>query len=122
MVGRLFGPHCFIIDRINDGIPEIWLRYNKAWGTGFSQELLIYKITNNSLKLFKKFEGVAEGIARRLDDGKVEVAKGFGNTGHMVYEQPYFETWEYKDGNFEKVSEKYVPNMLWTDKWKEYYF
>ena len=38
----------------------------------------VYKIENDEkLVLFKSFEGVAEGIARRLPDGKIEVGNGF---------------------------------------------
>ena len=111
-------------DLDNDGVSEIWLRYNKAWGSGFSQELAIYKIENNQLVLFKKFEGLAEGIARRLDDGRIEVAEGFSDTGngHMGYEKHRIEIFECKDGNFVKLSERIVPHVLWTDDWQEYYF
>lgn len=111
-------------DLDKDGIPEVWLRYNFAWATGFSQELAIYKIEDDKLILFKKFEGKAEGIARRLEDGKIEVAESFTNnkaTGHLGYDQHHFETFEYKNGDFVKVSEKDVPHILHSEVWKDYY-
>ncbi len=112
-------------DLDNDGIPEMWLRYNEAWATGFSQTLAIYKIKDGKeLVLFKKFEGEAEGIARRLPDGRIEVAESFSKTdqGHLGYELHHFEIFEFKNGEFVKVSERDEPNILWSDAWEKYYF
>ena len=110
-------------DLDNDGIPEIWLRYNKAWADGFSQELAIYKIKEGKkLELFKKFEGLAEGIARRLNDGTIEVAEGFGNSGHLAYDKHHVEIYKYSKGEFEKVSERDMPHILHSSEWKRYYF
>ncbi|MEI8349875.1 MAG: hypothetical protein WCI77_06955 [Candidatus Omnitrophota bacterium] len=111
-------------DLDKDGKDELWVRYNKAWADGFSQELVIYKIKDNGLELIKKFEGEAEGIARRLDGNKVEVGRGFTdkNAGHLEFDQHHLETWEYKNGNFVKTSERNVPHLLWSDEWKKYYF
>ncbi|MFH1459443.1 MAG: hypothetical protein ABIG64_03605 [Candidatus Omnitrophota bacterium] len=111
-------------DLDGDGKDELWVRYNKAWADGFSQELAIYAIEENNLKLIKKFEGLAEGIARRLDDNTIEVGYGFSDketTGHMGYEQHHIEQWQYKDGDFIKISEKNVPHILWSDAWLDYY-
>ena len=74
--------------------------------------------------LFRKFTGDSEGIARRLDGNKIEVGYGFTDkeaTGHMGYDQHHIEVWEYKDGDFLKVSEKNVPHILWTNEWQKYY-
>jgi len=113
-------------DLDGDDVPEIWMRYNRAWATGFSQVLDIYKIKDDKeLVLFKRFEGLAEGIARRLPDGTIEVGKGFSkeSTGHMGYDQTHFEIFEYKDGNFVKVSERDEPHILFgDDTWQKYYF
>jgi len=112
-------------DLDGDGKEELWVRYNKTWGDGFSQELAIYKIKDNSLELFKKFEGLAEGIARRLDGNKIQVGEGFTNksaVGHLGYDQHHLEIWEYKNGKFVKTSEKNVPHILWSDEWQKYYF
>ena len=112
-------------DLDGDGIPEIWIRYIKAWADGFSQELAIYKVKDDSeLVLMKQFSGEAEGIARRLDGNKVEVGTGFTNenVGHMGFDQTHLETWEYKDGVFIKIAEKNVPHVLWTKEWEKYYF
>lgn len=103
---------------------ELWVRYNKAWGDGFSQELAIYKIYPDRLELYKKFTGDAEGIARRLKDGTIEVGYGFTNksaTGHLGYDQHHLEIWQYKNGSFVKVSERDVPHILWSDEWEKYY-
>lgn len=112
-------------DLDGDGTPEVWIRYIKAWADGFSQELAIYKIKDDSeLVLIKQFSGEAEGIARRLDGNKVEVGTGFTekNVGHMGFDQTQLETWEYKDGKFAKTSEKVVPHILWSKGWEQYYF
>lgn len=108
-----------------DGVPEIWIRYIKAWADGFSQEMAIYKIKEDrELVLMKQFSGEAEGIARRLDGNKVEVGTGFSNenTGHLGFEKTHLEMWEYKNGAFVKTSEKDVPHILWTKDWEKYYF
>jgi len=112
-------------DLDGDGAPEIWIRYIKAWADGFSQELAIYKIKDDSeLVLIKQFSGEAEGVARRLDGNKIEVGTGFSNknVGHLGFDQTHLETWEYKDGKFVKTSEKDVPHILWTKTWDTYYF
>lgn len=112
-------------DLDRDEVPEIWIRYNAAWGSGFSQMLDIYKIKNDQeLVLLKQFEGPAEGIAKRLKDGKIQVAEGFSDksVGHMGFDQHRLETWEYKNGDFVKISEKNIPHILRSDEWKKYYF
>lgn len=109
-----------------DGTPEIWVRYNEAWGDGFSQVLEIYKIEHEAvLVLFKRFEGSAEGIARRLEDGTIEVAEGFTDqalTGHMGFDQHHIETFAFRQGEFVKVAERDAPHLLWSDEWETYYF
>ncbi|KJJ85545.1 secreted protein [Candidatus Omnitrophus magneticus] len=112
-------------DLDGDGIPEFWIRYIKAWADGFSQELAIYKIKDDSeLVLLKQFSGEAEGIARRLEGNKVEVGTGFTdkNVGHIGFDQTRLEIWEYKDGKFIKTSERAVPHILWSKDWEKYYF
>jgi len=111
-------------DLDGDGIPEIWLRYNLAWADGFSQRLDIYKIINDSkLVLLKRFEGEAEGIARRLPDNKVEVGYGFSDKpgGHLYFDQYHFDIFEYKNGDFVKASERNEPHILRSDSWHKYY-
>ena len=112
-------------DLDGDGVLEVWIRYIKAWADGFSQELAIYKIKDDSeLVLIKQFSGEAEGIARRLNGNKVEVGTGFTNknVGHLGFDQTHLETWEYKNGQFVKTVEKNVPHILWTKAWDTYYF
>lgn len=111
-------------DLDGDGKDELWVRYNKAWADGFSQELAIYKVKDNTIELFKKFEGLAEGIARRLDGNKIQVGEGFSdkNVGHLYFDQHRLEIWEYKKGQFVKTSEKKVPHILWSNEWQKYYF
>lgn len=110
-------------DLDGDGKDELWVRYNKAWADGFSQELSIYRIKDGKLELIKKFEGEAEGIARRLEGNKIEVGNGFSDksVGHMGYDQHHLETWEYKNGKFTKISERDVPHVLWSKEWEKYY-
>ncbi|MBM3252733.1 MAG: hypothetical protein FJZ16_00580 [Candidatus Omnitrophica bacterium] len=113
-------------DLDGDGVPEIWIRYNVAWADGFSQRLDIYRIKDDKeLILLKRFEGFCEGIARRLKNGLIEVGEGFTNkeaTGHLGYDQHNIQTFEYKNGDFVKISERNVPHILWSEEWTKYYF
>ncbi len=113
-------------DLDGDGKPELWVRYNAAWATGFSQILEIYRVKDGkSLELIQRFEGLAEGIARRLPSGKIEVAESYSSTGsgaHLEFDRHRIETWEYKDGKFVKISERTVPHILLDDNWQNYYF
>lgn len=110
-------------DLDGDGIPEIWMRYNVAWADGFSQMLDVYKIkSDEELVLLKKFEGQAEGIARRLKDGSIEIGEGFGESGHMGFDKYRIETWQYENGEFKKTSEKVIPHILLSEEWEKYYF
>ncbi len=112
-------------DLDGDGKDELWLRYNKAWPNGFSQELAIYRIGENSLELIRKFTGMDEGIARRIVGNKIQVGTGFTDNsaiGHMGYNKHRMETWKYKNGNFVKTSKKIVPHILWSNEWQKYYF
>jgi uncharacterized protein YxeA len=113
-------------DLNGDKVPEIWIRYIMAWADGFSQRLDIYQIKDDKeLILLKRFEGNAEGIARRLKNGLIELGEGFTNkeaTGHLGYDQHHIQTFEYRDGNFVKISEKDVPHILWGKSWTKYYF
>lgn len=97
-----------------------------AWTDGFSQRLDIYQIKDDKeLILLKRFEGNAEGIARRLKNGFIEVGEGFTNkeaTGHQYYDQRHIQTFEYRNGDFIKISEKDVPHILWNTDWTKYYF
>ena len=122
LLQRVWRPELYDLD--NDGIPEIWIRYNRTMGTGFSQELVIYKIEDNKIKLFKKFEGSPEGIARRLKNGNIEIGYSFSDesVGHLGYDKHHIEEWQYKDGDFVKVSEKDIPHILYSSDWKDYYF
>lgn len=113
-------------DLNGDKAPEIWIRYIMAWADGFSQRLDIYQIKDDKeLILLKRFEGNAEGIARRLKNGFIEVGEGFTNkeaTGHQYYDQRHIQTFEYRNGDFIKISEKDVPHILWNTDWTKYYF
>jgi hypothetical protein len=109
----------------NDKIPEIFVRYNMAMGDGFTQRLDIYKIINDhELKLFQRFDGKSEGIARRLDDGNIETGFGFSdrNEGHLYFNKTEIDTWEYDGKQFKKTKKKIVPHILWDKGWTKYYF
>ena len=122
-VHYLWKPEFYDLDR--DGVPELWLRYNLAWGNGFAQVLGIYKIDDqNKLVLFKEFRGEHEGIARRLGNDKVEVAMGFGSRSSlppMDYDRHRLEVWKFTKGEFHKVFEKNIPHILKGPAWKKFY-
>lgn len=108
-------------DLDDDGTPELWVRYNYTWSAGFTQELAIYKITNEGLELFKKFTGNYEGIARRVDHA-VEVAQGVADSPDgKTYDRHHFQKWVYQNGSFEKTEDREVPNVLMGPEWKKYY-
>jgi hypothetical protein len=109
-------------DLDGDGSPEIWLRYNLTWGNGFAQFLDVYRVEADKLSLVKRFEGMNEGIARRVGPGRVETARGEGKGGlsHFEYDAHRFETWEFKNKEFVKTSENRKPHVLRSAAWKEY--
>ena len=113
------------VDLDQDHEPEVWVRYNIAWGNGFSQILEVYKIKDErELVLLKRFQGAPDGIARRLPDGRVEVASRLSTPGAGISamdDKHHLETWEYSAGEFKKVSEKDIPFILDTPQWAEYY-
>jgi hypothetical protein len=76
------------------------------------------------MKLLKRFEGMSEGIAHRLEGNQVEVAEGctdIAANGHLGFEKHCFQLWEYKKGTFVKVKEWKVPHLLWSKAWVPYY-
>ncbi len=107
-------------DLDNDGVPEVWVRYNYTSPTGFTQELAIYKIKEEGPVLFKKFTGREQGIARHLKGNTIEVAAGIPPKNGDA-EQEHFETWVYRDGEFKKITEWNVPQVISTDAWRPYY-
>lgn len=115
-----------IADLDGDGVPEIWVRYNLIWGNGYTQVLSLYKIKDDSsLSLMKEFRGENEGIARRLSDGRVEVAAGFGSKpglSHFLYDKHRLETWAYQKGKriFVKVASKEIPHLLRSKDWEKF--
>ena len=105
-------PEFFDLD--GDGKPELWLRFNIAWGNGFAQVLEIYKIREDKIVLLERFEGLPDGFARRLPDGRVEVATSVRaeQKTHTV------ETWQYIDKEFMKIDKKQRPFVLKSPDWK----
>lgn len=112
-------------DLDHDGIPEVWIRFNIAWGNGFRQILEIYHIQNDSeLILLKRFQSGDEGVARRLAAGHVELGTAFNsqkNKSRFSNDQHHLEIWQYVNGAFEKISEKNVPSLLTSSEWKNYF-
>ena len=118
----IWAPEFFDLD--GDKEPEILIRYNLAWADGFSQELAIYKIANNELSLMKRFSGETGGIARKLNNGDIEIGEGMmgeEGEGHLEFSKFKLTTWEFKDGDFRKKSEKIIPHILLSNKWSDYY-
>lgn len=127
-VGKRQLLYCWIpefYDLDGDGIPEVWIRYNVTALNGFSQILAIYKIQDdNQLVLFKEFKQDNEGVARRLDQNRVQIGHGFGskpNLSHMSYDQYHLEILEFSDGSFHKVTEENRTHILRNKEWKKYY-
>lgn len=118
----VWSPGFFDID--GDGVPELWLRYNLAWGNGFSQVLDVYRIQDDrELVLFKRFQGDRQGFARRLPAGTVEVGTGFASRNALRAEpdRHKVETWEFREGAFRKTDEKEIPFLLKGPGWAEVY-
>ena len=112
-------------DLDGDGVDEIWIRFNREAADGFMQYLSIFRESPDRLSLVTNFIGFAEGIARRLPNGHVEVgygceAAGQGQ-GHLGYSQFTVETLEYQNGSFIKLSERRIPHILWSDAWLDFY-
>ncbi len=112
-------------DLNGDGIPEIWIRCNLTSSNGYIQMLAIYRIEeDNRLKLVKKFVGDYEGVARRMEDGTIQVGRGAASNAtipHMSFDQYRLESWKYEGGDFKKVSEELIPHILKTKAWKGYF-
>ncbi len=116
-------PEFYDLDQ--DGIPEVWVRFNISWGNGFSQILDIYRIHNDSeLVLLKRFQSGDEGFVRRLSDGQVELGSAFGSQkiqSRLSNDRHHLETWQYQKGEFKKISEQDVPFLLKSSDWKNYF-
>ena len=116
-------PEFYDLDK--DGIPEVWIRFNIAWGNGFLQILEIYRIQNDSeLVLLKHFQSGEEGVARRLDNGDVELGTAFSSqktNARFSNHQHRLEVWQYTQGAFEKISEKTIPSLFQSSEWKNYF-
>jgi hypothetical protein len=122
-VQYLWYPELYDVD--SDGRKELLVRYNHAKGSGFSQILDIYSIKEDgSHSLMKRFNGDAEGIARRVGD-QFEVAHSFArheDLGHLSWDKHRVERWEFKGAEFVKVSEKVIPHILRSEAWEAYYY
>ena len=119
----MWEPEFYDLD--GDKIPEVFLRYNLTSNNGYVQMLDIYKILeDNRLKLFKKFTADPEGVARLHPDGKIQVGWGIASNPaipHLNFDRYHFETWEYVNGSFKKISEEKEPHILKGKDWKKYY-
>lgn len=109
-------PEFFDLDQ--DGTPEVWLRFNLAWGNSFAQMLDIYRIHDDKeLILVRRFAGGPDGHARRLSDGSVEVAGSLRSSSGTQN----VESWIFKDGAFHLSDKKEIPSLLRTPEWREIY-
>lgn len=110
----------------SDGIPEVWLRYNLSWGNGFSQFLEVYRIKDDrELVFLHRFEGLEEGYARLLDDGRVETARGVSSKGSSAradLDQSRVSLWRYQDGAFvQDAEDRTAPLAPLTPGWADIY-
>ena len=109
-------PEFFDLDR--NGEPEVWVRFNLAWGNGFAQMLDVYTIEEEKeLKLLHRFQGTNDGFARRLEDGSVEVSSSVRTAPNTQR----VETWRFENGKFKKTAEKQVPSILRSSEWRSIY-
>ena len=112
-------------DLDEDGIPEIWVRYNLLYDNGFSQILDIYDVKDEvNPQLLKRFEGQNDGVARRLPDGRVETASGFAarpSLSRSDYDSHQFKTWRYQAGTFIEEGSHVTPHLLRSKEWKNYF-
>jgi hypothetical protein len=112
-------------DLDGDGKPEVWIRYNLAWGNGFSQVLDIFKLDPaTGLKLYKHFLAENEGVARRLEGNRIELGSAFGSRADFSrreFDKYHFKVFEFKEGKFKKVDAYDLPHILKSKEWKKYY-
>jgi hypothetical protein len=119
-VQYVFKPEFYDIDK--DGSEEVFIRYNKTWTTGFSQVLDIYKIENDTLVKWERFEGLSEGIAKRQGD-TILIGEGSSDRakGHMEQNKTLFCTFEYKNNKWIQSNQSTVEHILCNKKWSKYY-
>lgn len=118
--------HIEFHDITYDGIPEIWVRYNIASRTGFTQVLSIFKIEDDArLRPYRKYAGHPDGLALRLENGDIITGRGFSKKGkpQMEFESYRIETWKFDGEDYVKQEKtKEMKNILLSDEWKKYYF
>ena len=110
-------------DLDGDGAKEVLIRCNAAAHNGFTQFLLIYKPSGDSLKLVARLEGGGEGLARRVKGKIFEVGAGVpsGKDNDGGPAQIRLDTIKYEGGKFVKVSQKKIPNPVLGEDWKKFY-
>ncbi len=109
-----------------DGVPEIWVRYNLASLTGFTQVLSVFKIEDDiRIRPYRKYTGHPEGLAMRLEKGDIITGRGFSKSGkpHLEFESFRIETWKFEGEDYIKQDKaKEMKHILLSDEWKKYYF
>lgn len=123
------GPIQFIVDAgfsdmDGDGREDLLVRYNALTASGFTQVLDVFgpDDAGGFARRFR-FEGEAEGYARSLGDGRVEVARGISaqGGGHLDNDRERVELWRFRDGRPVKESARTTPHRLLDKGWEAYY-
>ncbi len=123
------GPVQYIVDAgfadiDGDGSDDLFLRYNRLTVSGFAQVLDIFGPDGKGGFLRRyRFEGEAEGYARRLGDGRVEVARGIDaqGEGHLANDRERVEIWRVRGGRPVKEKTRTTPHRLLEKGWEHYY-
>lgn len=107
-----------------DGSPDLFVRYNRLTASGFTQVLDVFSPDGDgSVTRRYRFEGEAEGYARNLGGGRVEVARGISaqGGGHLANDRERIEVWRFRDGRPVKESTRVAPHRLFHEGWEAYY-
>ena len=123
------GPIQYIVDAglsdiDGDGRDDLFARYNRLTASGFTQVLDVFGPDDDGrFALRFRFEGEAEGYARSLGGGRVEVARGISaqGDGHLANDRERIELWRFRDGRPVKESARTAPHRLLHEGWEAYY-
>lgn len=113
-------------DLNNDGNTEIILRYNFARADGFYQKCDVYTISGTKIKFLDSITGDPEGFARYISGNEFETGHALPSSseiGHMGYDLYEIKKYRFVNNKFKETqTEKPVQHILWTDKFKKYFY
>jgi hypothetical protein len=104
------------VDLDGDGVNEVAIRYTVIAGNGFSQVLELFRVVAEvGLERIAAFRSGPEGFARLTPEHDVLVARAFpsrSDLGHLAWDRTAIERHGLVDGEWRKVAEEDVPNVL----------